>query len=374
MILGFLLAVCYDPYILGAATAPRWALLAVALPALIAFRPPSQFTLLHLLGLLFIAWCGVSLAWTANLWDGLGKLITFLLMAEAFVLGARSETLRPVIAGLACGLTISSLIVMTPLREIFPSPYVSIAAEGLFGNRNMLAEAAALTAVGCIGYRLWWLLPGLTPALFGLASGSSISRGAMLGLIAAAFSYFWGKSKFLCVFGFGATAFAAWELIADNYRMQSVHDRLALWHETISNVTFFGHGLGSFFTLFPYYTMTWDTALVRPEHPHNEILSVLFELGFIGTAIFVGLGVASLWQADQRHRAILAVLFTISMVTFPFNIPTSAFIGAVVIGHVAGGGNSLRGLIDGLRVALRARYGTGANRCRLAALAHGGRA
>src|SRR5450631_2722541 len=141
MIFGFLLAICYNPYIWTAATQPRWSYLAIALPIMIwrhESSAPNHFTLTHILGLTFLIWATLSLLWTPNLPDAFNELIQLVIVAEAFVFGARLNTLRPIFMGLAAGLAISSLIIISPLQHLIPNQVISIHLEGLLGNRNML--------------------------------------------------------------------------------------------------------------------------------------------------------------------------------------------------------------------------------------------
>src|SRR5665647_287154 len=154
MIFGFLLAICFNPFIWTAATQPRWSFLAIALPIMIwrnTSSAPNHFTLIHALGLTFLAWATLSFLWTPNLPDAFNELIQLVIVAEAFVLGARLNTLRPIFMGLAAGLAISSLLILSPWQELIAHQPISTHLEGLLGNRNMLAEAAVLTAIGCIG-------------------------------------------------------------------------------------------------------------------------------------------------------------------------------------------------------------------------------
>lgn len=350
MILGFVLAAIYNPYVWTAATNPRWCFLAVALPTLLLSRPPNHVTILHLIGLTLLAWCIFTLTWAANLWDGLNELIQFAILTAAFVFGARSQSLRSIFMGLAFGLSISSLLVSSvSVQEVFPAPIISIVHEGLLGNRNMLAEAAVLTLIGCIGYRLWWFIPGLLPAIYHWP----YSRASIVALGAAAFSYVWGYSKragiaLACVVCAGAAAF-----VYDPYRVSATSELFGIWSDTIKGLTFLGHGLGSYYTLYPFLTSGMDTVMQRPDHAHNDILELAFETGLIGVAIYAVFIAIAYRSANHVGRAVLAAFVTLGMFAFPWHLPVTGFIAALVVGHAAGRGYNLRYLYFRFRLAVR---------------------
>lgn len=360
MIFGFLLAIAFHPYIWGGTTSPRWALLAVALPVLIAFQSPKHFTSLHLIGLAFMAWSLFTLLWTVNRFDGVDELIKFVILGIAFVYGSRLESLRGTFAGLAIGLTVSSLIITTSLKDYLPHEVVSIRLGGLFSNPNMLAEAAALTLVGCIGFRLWALIPGLLPAV--VFTGS---RGALLGIVVAFGTWLWSKSRFAASTLASIVLVIAVLALVFDYHAQTFIERLHLWSETLAGITLAGHGLGSFYTLFPALTVSWDMAEIRPDHAHNDALEILFETGIVGLGLyccFIGLAFSS---ADQVGRCLLAAFIAISMFAFPSHLPVTAFIFAVVAGHAAVRRRPLFVITDRSRMALYPRL-AGASDKRLA--------
>jgi hypothetical protein len=163
MILGFLLTALYFPSIGGAATTPRWGLLAVALPLVLLFgdwrRPIGggkqhlsavpMITAGHIWGALFLVWSAVSISWTPNRLDGTGEWIKLLVLALAFVHGSRLTDIRSVIVGMGFGLIPSSLlIVMEPWTGGLTLHTTNYA--GLFINSGSLAEIAALVIIGLV--------------------------------------------------------------------------------------------------------------------------------------------------------------------------------------------------------------------------------
>jgi len=296
---------------------------------------PNHFTLTHLLGLTFLSWATLSLLWTPNLPDSWNELIQLLIVGEAFVLGARLNTLKPIFMGLSLGLAISSLIIISPLQQLVSSQHVSIHLEGLLGNRNMLAEAAVLTLIGCIGYRLWWFIPGLLPAIF----MPSMARGALLGLLAAFGIWLWSRSRILA----GLLALSSIFVVAIlvDMRTASALQRWEIWTDTLKGLTFKGYGIGSFYFLYPFISNTFDITVARPEHPHNEILEIWFELGVIGLALWAAIWATAFRSADGISRCILGAFLVIAMLAFPSHVPFTAFVAALVLGHTVRLRNSL---------------------------------
>jgi O-antigen ligase len=337
MILGFLLAIAFNPFTFTGATSPRWALLAVALPFLCLRSPPGNFTITHLLGLVFIAWASITLIWTANLWDGLAALILIIILTSAFVYGTRLQSLNYIFTGMALGISVSSLILIIPPLHNLPS-IVLLYPHGLFGNRNMLAEVAVLTALGCLAYKQYWYIPGLLPAIF----WQPITRGAILAGLAGFGCWLWPRSKTLTAVLAGAVCIAALAAYSLDYRIGSVDERLAAWQAILSHITLSGHGLGSLYTLSPYLTDHWDTTVQRLDHAHNEAIEVLFELGIIGLAAYIAIIAIALGSAAADIRIVLVGFLVISCVAFPWHIPANAFIGALCLGHAVRHGAALR--------------------------------
>lgn len=347
MIFGFLLAICFDPHLWTAATQPRWALLAVALPLLCAFSSPNHFELSKLLGLLFIAWASLSLIWTANILDGFGELIWILIIAQAYIYGNRLFSLASIFTGLALGITVSSAILIIPaLRDLFVNSIVLVYPHGLWGNRNMMGEIAVLTLLGCLVYQRYWYIPGLLPAIFfykpEIMSGTP-SRGALLALVAGIGTWLWSRSKWqACVFAgivfVGGAAFVA----LDHSHGSAANERLQVWEAVYSGTNLAGRGLGSLYTLAPYLSPIWDTAERRIDHAHNEFIEILFELGIFGATLYVAIIAIALRSASDSCRVILVGFLVISMFAFPWHIPANAFVGGLVMGHAIRGRQSLR--------------------------------
>jgi O-antigen ligase len=123
-------------------------------------------------------------------------------------------------------------------------------------------------------------------------------------------------------------------------REESITERLAAPRMALALVAqrpWFGHGGGSFYTVFPpYKTQPWPWLW---DHAHNDYVEVAADTGLIGLALWVGLGVVTAVRAlkllfDHQPRlnrgvgaAALLALSSIglhSMVDFNLQIPANA--------------------------------------------------
>lgn len=312
MLFGFVLTALFVPDWSGAATTPRWALAAVVLPLLLR-KDGIRFTAAHLFGLLFVAYAAASVLWAPQKWEAIDALLKLVVLAEAFVLGSQMKDIRPVVAGAALGLGVSSAVILLGIQV----PQTSDYPAGLFVNSNALGEIAALALVGAVVHRLWWGVPLVLPALV-----ASHCRGALLALAGAFIVWLWSKSRLASAAMAGAgIALAAWMGAAS----ESAHLRLEMWGAIVPHITVMGKGLGSFYTLFPLYS-PFDTLLQRPEHLHNDWLEFAFELGIVGAV----LSAAFLWSA---RSVILAVLVVEAIFGFPLHLAATAVLGGIMSGH-----------------------------------------
>lgn len=88
LILGFLLAVAFVPGISGAATYPRWAVLALLPPILLLFRPSPRITPGHVLAIAFGLWSLASIAWAPIKPDAMQASCVWLFLGCCYWLGS----------------------------------------------------------------------------------------------------------------------------------------------------------------------------------------------------------------------------------------------------------------------------------------------
>src|SRR5579859_11430 len=102
-ILSFGVAVLYVPGIISPATAPRWCLLAVALPLLAWLDPRSLDWRVFLIALGFIVYTSLSMLWTPDQWTGADDLFRLLIITATFIAGARLDSLDATLTALSWG-------------------------------------------------------------------------------------------------------------------------------------------------------------------------------------------------------------------------------------------------------------------------------
>ncbi len=326
-----ILSSLYWSTIYGPATSPRWAFLAVSLPILLLLKYEKvNFTILHLLGLSFLVWSTLSLFWTSNVYDGLDELIKLIILAQIFVLGSYLKSLREIFIGLAVGLTCSSILVIFGVKA------------GLFVNVNILAETALIVCVGLFVYKLWWLIPGLLPSIILNGSRAAILTGAILFC-----GWIWSKSKLVSALFIATILLICIISIYYGYKIESINERLIIYSDITLGLKLFGNGLGSFFSAYPYLTSEIDTVLSRPRFAHNDLLQIAFETGVIG------IGLVAVIIFYMRQNYVFASFIAISLFSFPFHLPVTAFIAALVCGFTTREWSSVRLLsYDGRKLLL----------------------
>jgi hypothetical protein len=380
-LIGFALMVAYWPSFSGLATTPRWdvgALIAVAL----FFSPAIRMTRTHWLGLALIAWLIASLAWSDGQPYGLDTAWKLLAIVAAFAFGSALADIVPLIAGAAIGLAISSLIATAQWFGWHGIEFQTGSPAGLFWNANRMAEAAVLVLAACLARHMWWALPGLVPAIV-----MPYDRGAWLTTAIVAAVWIWrrlgGFERFV------SAMIAAWVVVGvallatfwrtEQFGLDAFAERFALWQFTLSNLTWLGHGLGSFAADAPL--MAWRGLISsRAAHPHNEYLWMAYEGGLPAVGIFgvfaVLLGRAAMHGERTERGSFVAVgvggrvprgagegglglallaLAILALFAMPFHDPATVLLGALVAGHVARAGRDLRAAADAGGSLLRAR-------------------
>lgn len=367
---SFAVMIAYVPGWSGAATVPRWALLFAVVPAVAMFTQCYRFTIIHGLGVALLSYAALSLLWTPNGWDGLDALAKLLLLAALFHVGAALPSLKPVYVGAALGIWVNSAVVIAQIANGAEDP--PFLASGLFFNRNYLVEPAALVLIGVVVHRLWWLVPGLLPSVLPLALlmpwnyGASArdllalpqGRGALLALAAAGILALPGRTSRAIA---ALAALAALGLVALLATNASLPQRAIIWLSTLDGMTWWGNGLGSFYTLFPSHAPAWDFLVSRPVHAHNDFLELIYDLGLGGLpflAVLAGAYVAP-WRAEHF---VLAGLMVEAAFGFPLHLPATVFVGGLVAGHACRECASLRDVLARGGMALCASMERGAAR------------
>jgi len=219
--------------------------------------------------------------------------------------------------------------------------------SGLFFNRVIAAEGAAMALVLVVGYRLWWVVPGILPSV-GLGSRSAILATTIAGVFAL-----WQRSR-IAAAGAVVAAIAVLVVYTEvNFNgivgTDDITMRLGAWYDAMHGMTFAGSGLGSFIVDFPLYQVHTNALQLRWENAHNDIIQLTFELGIVG-AFLCALALAKLYTSpSQPERYALIVFVALGLVGFPLYEPFTGALAALCAGflfsrgdsillHIAGGG------------------------------------
>jgi hypothetical protein len=333
----------YWPGQTGAAEISRWALIAIACPALLLLVK-IRITTVHRWGIALLIWATASLAWSTVFYDALNAWLQLAFMACAFAIAAETADLKWFYRGLGAGMLVSFAVVIMQLGGMNVAMVApgNAAPTGLFVNSNVLGWTAAVVFVLLIAQhsRTEYLLA--VPAAFCLMMSDCRSA---IGVAAACFlAIIWQRNRWAgTAFGLiiGAEIAHRYHRIAD---MSSMQQRLGIWHDTLTGVTPFGHGIGSFYSAFSAYStgLTSEGFWLDLSHAHNDALEILFELGVPGLAI-CGIIIALAWRyGAPAERYGLACIGGTSLVGFPLHQPLTAVLFAVLAGHAARGWHLLR--------------------------------
>lgn len=334
-VLGFLVGVAYWPGIMSAAVAPRWWLIGLG-GALLLWRVRVEATLGHALGAAFLLWCGLTYLWSVSPNDTLGELVKLLALGAVFCVAAQARDLRRFY--LALGLAVLVNLPISVAQAYFEvalwRSHVTGAfnetAGGFFHNKNMLAEFAMLALIPALFARDWWLV---LPLALVLLVTQSVGVGLALVLVAVVQVALWARREagylgaaLVLLAGVLLIGTLVWLdlFVLRPSRIEGYDSRLVMWQIAWANSGLLGWGLGSFAPLLPQF-----------EWAHNEYLHLLFELGapslLIWALLFGAVGVA-----DEPERSILLALLAAAAVSYPFHMPATAFVAAVVAGRVWG--------------------------------------
>ncbi len=331
-VLGLLISAAYWPGLISPAIAPRWAVLSIVAPALLLWRWEAiPFTRAHLTGLVLVLWSGVSVLWSPQPLDSIDAFWqTAVLPAVCFCLGSQRGSLRPLFIGAAIGLGLSSAVAIGQVLGWHALPEIA-SPSGLFVNRNLLAEAAALVMVGLISCRLWWPVALVMPALV-----LPESRGALIAVSVPLVAYFMRRPAALSLIA--GAALAGLATITLGKGMSGITERLDIWAATVQQFSWFGSGIGSFWAIHPEHYLE-GVAI----HAHNDFLELASDLGVVGLALF-GWLVWELRGPLGTYRLVLIALAIEACFAFPLHMPVTLAIGAVCAGNAIHNRSLVRGI------------------------------
>lgn len=295
---AFLVAIAFVPGWSGAATSPRWAVMAV-----------SAF---------FIPWFALPLVAFIFWRVGVDLGMHWALLIGAFAWGWRTdaETLDRVVLAFGAGIVLSAALAVAQWGWGFAGVPQAGAPAGLFVNKNVLAEAAALALVAAAFTGHY-----VTAALIAPALVVTSARAAALSVAAAFFVTLPREFRFWAFVAALSAALAA--LAVFDFDFASMKLRLLLWADAVQHLSWLGNG--------PY-----DYATLRYREPnlHNEWLQRIYEFGIVGLVPLFILGAGGL--SAHRLAPVLVAFGVIACFSFPFAQPAAAWFAAFVCGAVLG--------------------------------------
>jgi hypothetical protein len=339
---------------LASSTTPKWLVMSAFLPmiAFYADRPPVWKT-----GAAFLVWSALTCFWALSLPMALDRLWLFTLIGLAFVSGSMltRDLYREGVAmcltamGLNGVVILGGLVGVDFLTAIFDSKTLATTDyAGLFINRNRLAAAAMAIAVPGFVLWKWRVFPVFAIAL--------LSKAAMVGGLVALVSAMmrlrrWRTALIICaVAGLSATGYI-YSLGVDKLgerwlNHQHFQNRVALYLNTAATLDITGRGVGSYFTGYPLIAtavtespgsvFTFDR---RPRTAHNDALTIGFETGLIGMALFVSLVVIIIkrplgCKEDWAAWAGIMTILGMGLVAFPLYTPFPALLFGIQAGFL----------------------------------------
>jgi putative inorganic carbon (HCO3(-)) transporter len=287
---------------------------------------------------------------------------------------------RPALRAISGAGTVLALVAVLQAVGVDPFHWVGWASShpgermrvyGTLGNPNFVAAylgaslcltlGEAVSASGAVQRRAWAVAVVLQ---FG-ALAATRSWGSLLALGAAALSLGWTRTPKPGpgARGWGASLLAALAvamlLLAVRERSLStvLAGRLYLWEVAARHVAeapVFGHGPGSFVTLWPSWEAEhWERGasaeqqrfVAVQDHAHFDYLEWLLELGLVGTVPRLLLLLAALWAGrravEARDRAVIAALAALAaraLTDFPLARPAELCLFVVLIALALGTG------------------------------------
>lgn len=290
-----------------------WWLVSLLAPAALLWIRP-RWSVIHIPIALLIGWALYTAQWTPHTADAIDALWKISLGLMLFCAGFEARSLDRFYVAAGVALIPSSFAAIWQVVQGLPG-------TGLFGNPNMMGEVAALVVVALAGQQSWIMAAAVLPALI-LAQ----SRGAVL----AALLLLVGHRSIVVVILACAAALFLLPGHRDFLSSNSLVERATIWSDTLSQIAFFGHGIGGFAESL---NSTLGNRLV--EHAHNDFLEMAFELGVPGLVLGAMILFMIMFGARHNEFSVLMAFGVEAMFGFPLHAPATAVIGAVVAGHAA---------------------------------------
>ena len=356
--IAFMVAAAHWPGFAAPHLAAGWILLSAALPlALMRLWQVPAVTTVAGPARMF-AWPGLHwrkigapflvFAWAGALWSPapgttLMEAWHWTLLGCAFALGASLPSIRAPLSSFAAAIAISGFLALMQSTGWVAMRTLDGYPAGLFVNKNYMAEAAAAALAACLALashdkRAWLLVPGLV-----LALGLGQSRTALAATGVCGCFWLLRRQKWAALAVAAAIAAALVPSVPRIAVDTTVQQRLEMWELAARALTFWGHGAGSYWAMFPLIGSEAGLAIwnfrQQPHHPHNEILALAFELGFMALlplSILLSALCRGFAKGAEDEAAFLALLAVavVALGAFPFRNPATGFVAALCAGYL----------------------------------------
>lgn len=350
-LLGFALPIIYVPWFADAVEGPRWSVLAVVVGLSCAVwvlcRLPRRLTAGHALGGLFLAWAWMSLAWTFAPMDGLKECLHFLVLAGLFCISAQIKDMRALWIGAGLGLAVNTVVILAVRFDLL-TIFQLLPDSGLFMNKTLLVQAAAVVFVALVAYRRFGLALLIAPCF--VLQGE---RSPFVAICVAGAVWLWDRSRVAALaLGLLIGGAAIGTAYVDPGFASRSDQRTDIWHDTVDGMRAFGNGAGAFYLLYPAHSTRHDMLATRPVHAENDFLEFAYDYG-IGVLPLAGLIVLAFGGARRPEHYALAAFLVCAAFNFASFNSTTAALAALSCGALYRDRAQLRLGLDAGRIRIR---------------------
>jgi hypothetical protein len=345
---GFALMAAYWPAAYGDNNVARWAAAWLGVAVLLWFVPSSRsvnensifFDADHndvirslipdLILLLFLILANSSFLWSPVKPDAIGEMLRLALLAGAFMVG-RAGLAGPIFEGAAFGLIPSSAVVIGQVLGWHPVDEASW-HPGLFGNRDMMAEAALMPMIWAAWHFRWGLAIAVIPALLIPLDRAVIVASFIVAAIGVAAD---SRARWLILpmIAMGIVLAASLTLYVSG-KQNSMNERLAIWSDTVAGLTWKGRGVGQYSATFPEQASHFRAGPMRPDHAHSDYLEIAYEYGPAGLLLAALLAAFVIGGPPGWERLAFLGFAVVACFGFPLHDPATAVLALCAAGGV----------------------------------------
>ena len=208
-----------------------------------------------------------------------------------------------------------------------------------------MAEMGLMAIVAAFCLKKWWLIPLLLVALFLPGSKGAVAASLMVLTV-----WLWPRVRWLSV-----TLLCTGILSAGAYTVYfgvdhwSLAPRIALFANSFVSISFFGYGIGSFWSTYPLF---YDAAIVSPNEvyqfaagprtAHNDFLTMGVETGIVGLILLGWFFMEVLKKRNGVPWYIVVSFLALGVFNFLAYIPTTLFMASLCAGFLCRHRDDLR--------------------------------